>query len=300
MQTVLITGANSGLGLETARQLAPQDYKVILACRSIHKAQQTKLLLKKENPEAKLFPVEIDLASLRSIGQAVSQLPMPVHALICNAGLSNEAPTQFTEEGIELTFGVNHLGHFALTNQLLARFPDTLKRILVVSSSLHDPAQAGGPFPPPDFKSITELIHPDDGGLTDWKTEGRRRYVQSKLCNVLFVYELARRLQETGKTDVLVNAFNPGFIPTTGLSRQTKGFSRFLMRHILPRMGFLIKGIRTVEESAADLIQVGLHTDQTAKYFDGPKAVASSDRSYDAELARELWEESEKLCRISV
>lgn len=294
MQTVLLTGANSGLGLETARQLSRQDYRVILACRNLEKAEQTRSRLLVEYPPANLQSLALDLSSLSSVQAAVAQLETPPDTLICNAGLSYNGPTRYTAEGVELTFGVNHLGHFALTTGLLHKFPRQLKKVLVVASEVHNPTKKG-PFPPPQFSSIQELMYPADSPSGEQK--GSLRYVHSKLCNLFFTYELHRRWQEPG---FCVKAFNPGFIPTTGLGREAKGFTRFMMRHILPHMGLFIKGIRTVEQSASDLIAVCFEQAQCGLYFDGREAIASSDLSYDRELAHELWEESESVCHATV
>lgn len=140
----------------------------------------------------------------------------PFDTLICNAGLSYEAPTRRTDDGFEQTFGVNHLGHFTLSVLLYNKFSSSLKNISIVSSSLHYPDKSKGVFPNPNIIDLKLLAHPNDENISDWQHEGRLRYVHSKLCNLLFAYELSRKVK-----NVNINAFNPGFIPNTNLNRDT-------------------------------------------------------------------------------
>src|SRR5262249_3303476 len=140
----------------------------------------------------------------------------PLHAVVCNAGLQVVSGIERTADGVETTFGVNHLGHFALVQGLL----DVLARparIVVVSSGTHDPTKPRG-MPPPRYPSAAALAHPAESADVD----GRRRYTTSKLCNVLYAYELDRRLGD----DVTVNAFDPGLMPGSGLARDYSALGR--------------------------------------------------------------------------
>lgn len=149
------------------------------------------------------------MRSVRSFVETVRTTPLPpIRALVCNAGLQVVSGIAFTDDGVEMTFGVNHLGHFALVTGIL----DWLARparIVVVSSGTHDPSKHTG-MPDPRYTCAADLAHPP----TDQNTpaEGRRRYTTSKLCNVLFTYELDRRLDH-GEQGVMVNAFDPGLMP---------------------------------------------------------------------------------------
>ncbi len=290
---ILITGANSGLGFETARQLLVADYKVIIACRSAQKAKETSQKLASLTKSKDIIELVMDLGKQEEIRRAVTSLEVPVHVLICNAGMSYEGAHKFTDKGIEETFAVNHLGHFLLSNLLLKKFPDTLERISVVASEVH--RGESGPFPKPEFKEVREMAFPaeiKDGNL---KKEGSRRYVHSKLCNLWFTFELHRRLEATGRDQIKVNAFNPGFMPRTGLSRHASKGTQFFLRNVLANLGFLMPGIRSIKESAHDLIEISLVHQDSNQYFDGQKPIFASDLAYDPDRARELWELSEEL-----
>ena len=158
----------------------------------------------------------MDLASLTSVRAFVENvraagLP-PLHAIVCNAGVQVVSGTEWTEDGVEMTFGVNHLGHFALVQGLLDELAHPA-RIVVVSSGTHDPSKHTG-MPDPSYTSAADLAQP----RAEQSHDGRRRYTTSKLCNVLFTYELDRRLGHGGQ-GVTVNAFDPGLMPGSGLAR---------------------------------------------------------------------------------
>ena len=291
-RTAIITGANGGLGLECARALLALDgdWHVVLAVRDL--ARGADAVAQLAAPD-RCTALPLDLASLRSVRAFVDQYPRagvpPTHALICNAGLQVVSRTAFTEDGVELTFGVNHLGHFALVTAMLGQLARP-GRIVVVSSDTHDPSRRTG-MPAPSYESAAALAHPPaDGGGVD----GRQRYTTSKLCNVLFTYELARRLQGE---DVTANAFNPGLMPGSGLARDYGGIQRFAWRFIMPALRVLpqvnstITSGRRLAALAADARYAGV----SGRYFDGLKEARSSPDSFDAAKARDLWETSERL-----
>jgi len=179
--------------------------------------------------------LRLDLASLESIrafteGVKTAALP-PLHAIVCNAGVQVVSGIQQTVDGFEMTFGVNHLGHFALL-QSLRGLLTTPARIVVVSSGTHDPSKHTG-MPDPAYTSAAELARPGISG--DDSDAGRRRYTTSKLCNVLFTYELDRRL-DRGAHGITVNAFDPGLMPGSGLARDYPPLQRFAWRFLLPAL----------------------------------------------------------------
>jgi len=172
-----------------------------------------------------MHAMQLDLASLASVRGFIDNsragvLP-PIQAVICNAGVQMVSGVQSTADGHEMTFGVNHLGHFALVCGLLDTF-HAPARIVVVSSGTHDPARFTG-MPHPRYTSGAALARPP-GDLT--AEEGRRRYTTSKLCNLLFCYELDRRLDH-GAQGMTVNAFDPGLMPGSGLGRDYSPLQRF-------------------------------------------------------------------------
>jgi len=245
--------------------------------------------------------IRLDLASLRSVhifidlidfidDERAGGLP-PIHAVICNAGVQVVSGAQTTADGYEMTFGVNHLGHFALVCGLL----DTLTApagVVVVSSGTHDPAKFAG-MPHPHHTSADDLAHPP-GELTP--EEGRRRYTTSKLCNLLFTYELDRRMGH-GARGVTVNAFDPGLMPGSGLGRDYPPLQRFAWRYVLPALRFLpgVNSTRTSGRYLAALAADPRYDGVTGMYFEGNKPALSSADSYDIDKARELWASSERL-----
>lgn len=197
--------------------------------------------------------------------------------------------TKYTDDGIEMTFGVNHLGHFAMVRGLLDQV-DAPARI-VVSSGTHDPAKFTG-MPKAQYTSAEELAHPVAGEPAD----GRRRYTTSKLCNVLFAYELDRKLGQ-GAKGVSVTAFDPGLMPGSGLARDYSAIGKLVWRFVMPVLRVLpnVNSTRTSGRRLAALASDAKYDGVTGTYFEGDKAIRSSADSYDQALARDLWETSERL-----
>jgi NAD(P)-dependent dehydrogenase (short-subunit alcohol dehydrogenase family) len=291
-RTVIITGANAGLGLECARNLLARDgsWHLVLAVRNPDLGAAAVADL--EAPD-RCTVIRCDLASLASIREfatafATAGLP-PLHAIVCNAGLQT-VDTKFTVDDIEMTFGVNHLGHFALVRELLDRLVAPA-RVVVVASGTHDPAKFTG-MPHPSYTSAQELAHP----AGDAPADGRRRYTTSKLCNVLFAYELDRRLGEGGK-GITVTAFDPGLMPASGLSREYSPAQRFAWRFIGPVLRLLpnVNSTRTSGARLAALAVDPVFDGVTGRYFEGAREIRSSTDSYDPAKALDLWETSEQL-----
>lgn len=186
MKTIIITGANSGLGFETAKKIAKHgDCKIILACRSMEKAERAKVAIVGETGNQNVVTMPLDTSSLRSVrsfAQEILSQGETIDVLINNAGIS-PMHSGITEDGFELVFATNHLGHFLLTNLLLPILAGDA-RIFNVASDMHDPP--GGIHWP----GVELLAHP--------KGEDRKKYSYSKLCNLYFTYELDRRLRGKG------------------------------------------------------------------------------------------------------
>jgi NAD(P)-dependent dehydrogenase (short-subunit alcohol dehydrogenase family) len=294
MRTAIITGASAGLGAECARALlrTTSEWHVVLAVRDRGRGAQA---VERLGQPERCHVIEIDLATLRSVREFVrrvqdAQLP-PLHAIVCNAGVQVVSGTQLTSDGIELTFGVNHLGHFALVQGLLDGLARPA-RIVVVSSGTHDAGRRTG-MPEPRYRSAAELAKPPTESTAE---EGRRRYTSSKLCNVLFTYELDRRLDH-GARGVTVNAFDPGLMPGSGLARDYPRLQRFAWRFVLPALRFLpqVHSTRSSGASLAALVADPRFEGVTGQYFDGLKSIASSADSYDEAKALDLWQTSERL-----
>jgi light-dependent protochlorophyllide reductase len=293
-QTAIITGASSGLGLECARALLRRDpsWHVVLAVRDASRGAEA---VRQLGQPQRCTVMQMDLASLASVRAFVENvrdatLP-PLHAIVCNAGVQVVSGTEWTEDGIEMTFGVNHLGHFTLIQGLLDELVHPA-RIVVVSSGTHDPTKHTG-MPNPRYTAAADLAHPCTEQSSD---EGRRRYTTSKLCNLLFTYELDRRLGHGGR-GVAVNAFDPGLMPGSGLARDYPPLQRLAWRYLLPALRVLpgVRSTRTSGRYLAALASDARFDGVSGEYFDGLRPIRSSADSYDHGKALDLWETSERL-----
>jgi NAD(P)-dependent dehydrogenase (short-subunit alcohol dehydrogenase family) len=299
--TAIVTGATSGLGFECARALLDRNpsLHVVLAVRDPNRGSEAAERL---GYAERCVVSRLDLASLASVREFVTwhrdaQLP-PTRALICNAGVQVVSELGSTEDGYELTFGVNHLGHFALVEGLLDQLARP-SRIVLVSSATHDPANRTG-MPKPLYTSAEQLAHARPAADEDIARFGRRLYTTSKLCNVLFAYELDRRLRHEGHR-ATVNAFDPGLMPGSGLARDYSPAQRFAWRFALPLLRVLphVHSARTSGRDLAALADDALFDEVSGRYFIGQRAARSSVDSYDLDKAVDLWHTSELLIRAS-
>jgi NAD(P)-dependent dehydrogenase (short-subunit alcohol dehydrogenase family) len=284
-RVAVITGANTGLGYETAAALAEHRAHVVLAVRNLDKGKDAAARIAADSPHADIAVQELDLTSLESIREATEQLRSNydrIDLLINNAGVM-WTPKSTTKDGFELQFGTNHLGHFALTGLLLDRLlPVAGSRIVTVSSMGH---------------RIRADIHFDD---LQWERSYSRvgAYGQSKLANLLVTYELQRRLAQRDTT--IAVAAHPGG-SRTELTRNLPPLIGRLSSVIEPLFQDPAMGSLPTLRAASDPGVLG------GQYFgpDGlgqlqgyPKVVASSDRSHDTDLQRRLWTVSEELTGV--
>jgi light-dependent protochlorophyllide reductase len=312
MNTAIVTGANAGLGYECARALAEtHDWHVIVACRNAEKGQEAVKRLFAQTWYKDIEAMTLDLASLESVrdfarAYAAERRP-PLRAIVCNAATQIVTGRTYTKDGFETTFAVNHLGHFLLVNLMLAQMAPPA-RIVVVSSGTHDPAQTTG-MPPPVYRRAIILARPDEDSkpLNDPNgTAGRRAYTTSKLCNVLFTYELDRRLRAerapgTKDRSITVNAFDPGLMPGTGLARDYGKMSRFAWRFVLPALRPFVPNVNSVANSGralANMVTAPRFERISGKYFQGTRDVPSSKDSYDPAMASDLWESSALMVKL--
>jgi NAD(P)-dependent dehydrogenase (short-subunit alcohol dehydrogenase family) len=286
-RTVVVTGGTSGLGRGCAQALASDPaLRVVITGRDRARTQTAAA-------EVGAQPMVLDLASLASVRAFTHELVTagfpPLRALVCNAGLQFTHRV-LTEDRVEATFGINHLGHLAMVEGLVP-FLEAPARIVFVSSGTHDPANRTG-MPHPLGASAYQLAYPptETGGDSAGK-DGRRRYTTSKLANVRTAYALARRLEDRGIT---VNAFDPGLMPGTGLARDAGPLARAVFATVAKGL-VVLPGVNTPTRSGADLARLVTDPDlekTTGTYFVGTRPTRSSADSYDVEAQDALYRDS--------
>lgn len=280
--TAIVTGGTSGIGTETVRVLALRGAQVFMPARNVESGNRVKEALLKENPTAKVDVMELDVSSLKSVykfAASFKSLNQPLNILINNAGIM-ACPFQLSEDGIELQFATNHLGHFLLTNLLLDKLKATAKetgiqgRIINVSSTAHRRAPKEGI----QFDKIN-----DKSSYSPFQAYG-----QSKLANILHANELARRLKDE-EANVTVNSLHPGVIPTN-IVRHMKmlAFPATLVKFLL----------KSIPQGAATTCYLALHPNLngiSGKYFSDCEEAKPTPNATNPALARQLWDFSEKL-----
>jgi NAD(P)-dependent dehydrogenase (short-subunit alcohol dehydrogenase family) len=287
-RVAVVTGANTGLGFETARELAAHGATVVLAVRNLEKGKAAADRITATAPGAALEVRHLDLTSLTSVREASDGLRAAhprIDLLINNAGVMYP-PRELTSDGFELQFGTNHLGHFALTGLLLdTLLPVPGSRIVTVSSIGH---------------RIRAAIHFDD---LQWERSYSRvaAYGQSKLANLMFTYELQRRLAAAGAPAIAVAA-HPGGADTDlmrHLPRALKALSPLLLPLVAQsaQMGALGQLRAATDPTATGGLYYGPDTRFGAKGY--PAVVTSSPLSRDVTIQRRLWEVSERLTGVT-
>ncbi len=283
-KTFLITGANTGIGFEAAAVLAGRGARVLLGCRSVEKGRQAVQRITAAHSGADVEVVELDLAHLDSVRRAAAEVAAEsrLDGLVNNAGIMN-TPRMATRDGFEAQFGVNHLGHFALTALLLENLEATPRsRIVVISSQGHRRGD----------------IHFEDIHASDSYSPAKR-YYQSKLANLLFMYELDRRLRSRGSDTIAVGAHPGG--ATTELMRHMPA----IVQRLMPLAGGFLN---SAAEGAWPTLAATTHPDVEGGQYFGPdgfyemsgkaRLVDSNDRSKDPQLAHRLWDLSIELTGI--
>jgi NAD(P)-dependent dehydrogenase (short-subunit alcohol dehydrogenase family) len=289
-RTVVVTGANAGIGFETAQVLAGRDARVILACRDLGRAETAANRIVRSIPNADVVTVHLDLASLASVREAAAEVGAGnggIDVLIDNGGVM-EPPYERTVDGFELTFATNHLGHFALTGLLLDRLLERPgSRIVTVSSEGH----ARGVI---DFEDLQS-----ENGY-----KPAEAYYQSKLANLLFSHELDRRLR-IARAHTIALACHPGIV-LTNLYRTRSKLERAPLN---PRLRLLnSRFVQSAQMGALPTLRAATDPSAQGGEFYGPPGrgytgypvrVESSACSHDEDTQRRLWQESERLTGVT-
>jgi retinol dehydrogenase 12 len=275
---VLITGANSGIGLEAARVLSNHGARVLLACRSKDKAiQAIQTLQEKQN----LTILPVNLSSLKDIQRALEQhkdlLPEKIDVLINNAGVMMNPEYSESEDGYELQFATNHLGHFLLTKLLRDRLADNA-RVVNVSSRAH-------------FNGKIDFEHNMPPNQANYSPRGN--YGISKACNILFSRQLQKEFSGTNKT---AYSLHPGVIPSTELFKHIKIFNVLGTTILSPFF-------KSIPQGTATTIYCAIHPDApkyAGEYFSDCQVADCSDDAKSMENAEKLWTLSEHLVQSAL
>ncbi len=287
-KTILITGANSGIGLEAATVLSSKGANVIIAARNIEKGKEAVNKIKNKIPDAKLELMQLDLSdfdSIRRFSKEFYTSHQELNILMNNAGVMNPVKRELTKQNFEIQFGTNHLGHFLLTGLLLNIIKNTPNsRIVTQSSAVHK------------AESMKPDIHFDD---LNWERsyKSMQAYAQSKLANLLFTYELDRKLK-AHQINTIATAAHPGWTKTN-----LQGTSGFFTNKILNNLL-----AQSVDMGALPILRAATEEGLSGGEYFGPakmmelrgypELVKSSAKSYDKTLAEKLWKVSEELTKF--
>ena len=278
-KVVIVTGANAGIGKETARALSKKGASVIMACRNLKLAEEARKEIVADTKNNLTVVMELDLSSIASMQNFTKSFLNKydrLDVLVNNAGAFFSTYGE-TEDGFERQFGINHLGPFYLTHGLIPLLIKSApSRIVNVSSAGH-------------YKG---KMHWENLNIGPEHYNGRSAYRQSKLANVLFTKSLARKLRSLGVT---ANCLHPGVVKTDIGSKSKDGIEQYIWKLIKPFMISQEKGAETSIHLATDqeVAQV------SGEYFDKCKIKESSKRSYNEESAERLWQVSLKLLNLS-
>lgn len=280
-KTVIVTGANTGIGKETAQELAKRGARVIMACRNMTKCMEARREIVTNSFNKNVECEELDLASFHSIrmfSKKINANEKRIDVLVNNAGVMR-CPRSTTKEGIELQLGVNHFGHFLLTNLLLDKLKTSApSRIVVLSSIAHVRGEM-------NFDDLNSEKSYDAGSA----------YNQSKLANILFTRELSKQLQGS---NVTVNAVHPGIV-NTELMRHMGFYKSYISTLFLYPFSWMF--LKTPRQGAQTTLYCCLSEDLrnvSGKYFSGMKEDELVANALDDGAAKRLWDISETWTKL--
>jgi NAD(P)-dependent dehydrogenase (short-subunit alcohol dehydrogenase family) len=299
--TYVMTGATSGMGLQMSRRLGQSPAtRLVVGARN----PSACAALSRAVPQENLTVLQLDLADQSSVARFCRKVTeigggaRLIDGIVCNAGLQITRGRSMTADGVETTFAANHLGHHHLVQRLLP----ALRRgaiVTVTASGTHDPDDPlarrfgfrGGFFPGAMAVARGEL-----GAAGSSVQQGKDRYATSKLCNILWVKEMARRIAEE---DVKFLAFDPGLMPGTGLARDRSAAERFGWTYVLPALRLFIAGVSSADRSATayvSLLRENARNFTSGAYVDFRlREIRPSSDALSPALARDLYDVSSKL-----
>ena len=293
--SILITGGTQGLGYHCALSLARQlpSTLIVIASRTDPSDAATTINTKLKQNNVQYMP--LDLGSFATVRDFASRWETashpPLSALVLNAGIQLPGAIEYTPDGIEKHFGINHVAHALLFHLLVSHLTPTA-RIIVVSSGLHDAEQGKSWGVVPAYTTAERVAVPKGD---DAKMSGRERYATSKAANVLWAFALGRRMERhEGKTVV---AFDPGLMFGTNFARDAHPILKFLNRWLLPKLTGLFRllvndNVNTPAESGGNMAWLVVGEEVKGKkvvYFEKRKEREASVQARDVEVQEELW-----------
>jgi NAD(P)-dependent dehydrogenase (short-subunit alcohol dehydrogenase family) len=308
MPTLLITGGHKGLGLAAVERIVARNcFDVVLAGRNSNEVRSAAQRLAQAHG-CKVLPLHMDVSSLGSVRHAVAEFKAmvvsgdvaPLKVLLPNAGAQFLSGAKYSDDGYEMTFATNFLGHFLLTNLLLEEIIDG-GSIVFTASGTHDPNTMDG-------RMVGKAVAPDATALANTGKNGKllsggQRYSTSKLCVMLFAYELDRRLK-AAEIEIASIAFDPGLIMATGLGRSAPAFAQRLTRTafatwLFKTLGVTMGSLDFSGESLANIAMGETFADKSGTYIQSNSGqlveTRSSDASYDRQAATKLWRDASLL-----
>ncbi len=311
MKTVLITGASKGIGFEAVRFIAARgDADIVVGGRNPNEVEKAAAGLRNEYG-GNIRVLTLDTSSMNSVREGARALKSmvgrgevdPLSTLMFNAGMQSLSAPEYSVDGYEKTFATNCLGHFLLLNLLLDEVKDG-GRIVWTASGTHDPDTTDG-------KLVGKAAQPDAEALANTGKSGKSlpggvRYTSSKLCLILYSYELDRRLRKAGRKVESI-AYDPGYIPGTGLNRTALAFMQWMSKTTVFKLLFRLFGgtLGDLSFSGAGLGRVAVDAEYSAaggKFIQSKhhrlREAKSSRASYDTQNAQSLWRGSERLVKL--
>lgn len=312
MGTILIVGGHTGIGLEAAKRLLAQSpVNLVLAGRNLERVNDAAKMLR-QHTQARVSTVLLDLNSLDSVRSAATTIHTmledgsidSLQSILLNAGIQPRGSLTYSKEGYEETFATNDLGHFLLLNLLLDDMDDD-GRIIFTASGTHDPNTMDG-------KMVGTAVEPDVEMLAYQGKNGTKaisagkRYTTSKLVTMLYAYELDRKLRAANSTIQSI-AFDPGYIPETGLGRSAPkplvALSRTApMKRLVKLLGVTLGSVAASGDALAKLAVDPYYARSSGSYYQSNDGKIISPRSsvasYDEVKAKKAWEDSIRLARM--
>lgn len=295
--SIIVTGGTNGMGYHCSYAIAKQCPNTLVVIASRTEPSNAAASINSSLSQSNVKYMSLDLSTLSKVRDFASRWTAarypPIQALVLNAAGQWPGSIEYTDDGIEKNFGVNHVGHALLVHLLVPKLTADA-RIAIVSSGVHDPDMKWDLKP--DWTTSEEVARPSRE--SEKKSNGMDRYATSKVANALWMLALSRHLSSPAHANKTVVAFDPGLMPGTGLMRNSPAFLRFLVAHIMPRIVPLMrlvyhKNIHLPQESGESLAWLAVGDEVKGKkgiYYEGRQIQKVSDVAGKEEVQEELFQ----------